>query len=69
MGCAQCEHLWKLYEYRRMMQVKLLVGARWGRQYLYEALERAESERQGLRQALLIHSRIHEGSEFKALSS
>ena len=50
-------------------QVKLLVGARWGRQYLDEALERAESERQGLRQALLIHSRIHEGSEFKALSS
>src|SRR5438105_5140401 len=50
MACEQCEHLWKLYAQRRTMQVKLLLGAKWGRQHLGEALERAERERQLLRQ-------------------
>ena len=51
------------------MQVKLLLGARWGRQYLNDALDRAERDRQELRQALLIHSRTHERADFDGHSS
>src|ERR1043165_442882 len=58
--CEQCDRLWGLYRDRTKVQIKLLVGARWGRQYLSEALDRAESDRQWVRQALLEHSRCHE---------
>src|SRR5437868_3954605 len=39
--------LWKLYQHRREIHRKLRKGARWGRQHLGEALERAERRTPG----------------------
>ena len=66
MGCEKCDQLWKLYQHRRDIHLKLLKAARWGSQYLEEGLERADGERQDARYQLLKHKRAHgqDGSWF-----
>ena len=59
-SCASSAKGWGLYRDRSRIQIKLLIGARWGREHLAEALDRAESDRQWVRQALINHSKGHE---------
>ena len=59
MNCPECDRLWKLYNHRRTIHVKLTGGARWGDRYLKDAIERAENERADARRQLLDHGKAH----------
>jgi hypothetical protein len=59
MSCEKCDQLWKLYQHRRDIHLKLLKAARWGAQHLEEALERADRERQDARYELIKHEWTH----------
>jgi len=63
MQCAQCEHLWNLYEHHRKIHIDLVRGAKWGARHLKQALKRASDERQQARLDYLKHAATHTTQE------